>query len=141
MIPQPLRNQYGCLVGETANYIALQKRYVKGFLAAYYRHTDTTASAAQSKKSKATTNPTLEALKQRSIRNTAMYIVDSDFDTEEDGDGDAQIGSDAGSNHDEIPEIISNCQIADSFSSADKDLLQGGGGKDDLDLNDNFFTR
>lgn len=65
-----------------------------------------------------------------------MYLVDSDFDTEEDGDGNSLEGSDSCRNHDEIPEIISN-QIADSFSS-DRDLLQG---KDDLDLNDNFFTR
>jgi len=39
-LAQAGRGVQSALQGETANFIALQKRYIKGFLAAYYRHED-----------------------------------------------------------------------------------------------------
>ena len=38
-MPSTSKTNYG-LKGESANFIALQKRYIKSFLAAYYRFND-----------------------------------------------------------------------------------------------------
>lgn len=107
--------------GETANFIALQKRYMKGFLGVYYRYNDQVslihnATALEDSVSGGrSTNPH----HQWSIRNTAMYLVDSDFDTEDEAFGD------------DIEEVISS----------------GHGGSDDNaglhddHLQDNFFSR
>lgn len=74
------------LKGETANFIALQKRYVKGFLAAYYRFNDQLQmipGAAGGTSLDDTAGKGTVGKNSWSIRNMAMYLVDSDFDTED----------------------------------------------------------
>ena len=80
------------------------------FLAAYYRFNNQTSIIEAGNLHK----------QPWSIRNKAMYLVDSDFDTEDDN---GDFNSDGSS-----VDAISN-QVADSVGS-DKD-----------DLSDNFFTR
>ena len=89
------------LKGESANFIALQKRYIKGFLAAYYRFNDQISMIPGG-------GNEVEAFggaKQWSIRNTAMYLVDSDFDTEDEAYAD------------DIEEVISNHVVENDDSN------------------------
>lgn len=91
----------GGLKGESANFIALQKRYIKSFLAAYYRFNDQISMIPGASTSQADNHNNMmlgsgSNPKQWSIRNTAMYLVDSDFDTEDEAYAD------------DIEEVISN---------------------------------
>ena len=93
------------LKGEVANYIMLQKRYVKSFLTAYHRHNN---QVSFSSGLMGDNDPGNINAPGYSMRNT-MYLVDSDFDTEDEEYGD------------DIEEIISN-QIVNSVpSDADED--------------------
>ena len=93
------------LRGEVANYIMLQKRYVKSFLAAYHRYNNQVSFGAGLMGDNDPGNINAPGYH---MRNT-MYLVDSDFDTEDEEYGD------------DIEEIISN-QIVNSVpSDADED--------------------
>lgn len=73
--------------GEAGNFVALQKRYMKSFLAAYFRHSEQMAQV---------NSLGLEEGQQKSdailsgwnVRNQTMYLVNSDFDTEDEEFGD-----------------------------------------------------
>ena len=101
------------LQSETANFIALQKRYIKAFLTAYYRFNDQISliPGAGAEDGKAPGSKGGQSV--WSFRNTAMYLVDSDFDTEDEAYAD------------DIEEVISN-HIVNSVTSE-------GGGAADLD--------
>lgn len=93
------------LKGEVANYIMLQKRYVKSFLAAYHRYNNQVSFGTGLM---GDNDPGNINAPGHPMRNT-MYLVDSDFDTEDEEYGD------------DIEEIISN-QIVNSVpSDADED--------------------
>ena len=82
------------LKGEVANYIMLQKRYVKSFLAAYHRYNNQVSFGANTGLMGHDVPGNINAPGYQ-MRNT-MYLVDSDFDTEDEEYGD------------DIEEIISN---------------------------------
>lgn len=86
------------LEGEAANFIRLQKRYMKGFLTIYNRYNEQLAFI-----------PVTEhgATEAAGKKHSAMFIIDSDFDTE-----DAEYG-------DDMEEVISNC-VANSVVSEDE---------------------
>ena len=84
----------------------MQKRYVKGFLAAYYRLNDqsnVSPVTAEDRAKKLQAPPS--TTKPWSVRNQAMYLVDSDFDSEDDACAD------------DIEEIISSHVVNNSDAS------------------------
>lgn len=103
-MPQPIRSSYSSLKGETANFIALQKRYMKAFLVAYYRYSEQ-ISLIQG----VTSEQSKQGHQTWSIRNTAMYLVDSDFDTEDEAFGD------------DIEEVISSSHAASDHVDCNED--------------------
>ena len=88
-----------------ANFIALQKRYIKVFLAVYYRFNDQISFIPGVNSFE---KQGLRGAQPWSIRNTAMYLVDSDFDTEDEAYAD------------DLEEVISN-HIVNSEASEEID--------------------